>query len=70
MEFAVEHTLLFDMESNRGIIVAYEMINGERKNFREANAKELIDIVNGYKNWMKVKDQFKNNNQLEILNGQ
>lgn len=47
-KFAVEHTQLFDMKDNKGIIVAYDEVDGKRSNFREANAEELIMILEGY----------------------
>lgn len=48
MKLAVEHTLKLPLEENKGVITVFDLVDNKFIP-REANAKELIEIVEGYK---------------------
>lgn len=56
MNVAVEYTLKLPLESNEGLVVVYD-VGEDTFKVRPANAKELIEIVEGYRSWIKYREE-------------
>lgn len=61
LNVAVESTLKLPLEANKGVVVVYDLVDGKVTNLREANAKELCEIVNVYRAFWSATHEPKDN---------